>query len=213
MAEDGVIKFNCQWTKKPLEDGVIKFNCQWTKKPLEVELPEALLECRDEIHRLGLIGIYEDIQIGYGNISLKVPEGMLISGTQTGHIQSIQSSDFALVTTYDMKQNEVTCKGLVKASAESLTHLAFYEADESIKAIIHIHNQLMWETLIDRLPTSDRNVSYGTADMADEIKRLFRQTSIAEDRMMVMGGHEEGLIAFGSNLQEAEQVVKRYLIS
>ena len=195
------------------DDGVIKFNCKWNNKPLDIDVPNELLKCRNKIHQLGLIGVYEDINIGYGNISLKVSEGMLISGTQTGGIKKITSSDFSLVTEYNMEKNEVVCEGLAKASAESLTHLAFYEADDSIQAIIHIHNRLMWDTLIDRLPTSNRDVSYGTSAMAEEIKRLFSQTSVVEDQIMVMGGHKEGLIAFGKSLEEAEMVVKRYLIS
>ena len=110
-----------------------------------------------------------------------------------------------------MSKNWVKCTGEIKASAESLTHAAFYEADNSIRAIIHVHNKDLWEKYIDDIPTSDKTVSYGTAEMAGEVKRLFRETDILNKKAMVMGGHEEGLIAFGSTLNEAGEVLLNLL--
>lgn len=189
------------------EDGVIKFNCEWEDNNLPVSVPSILLKWRDKMFEHRLIGEYKDIKIGYGNISLKLEEGILISGTQTGNIYPIQAENFSLVVDYDMSKNWVKCVGKVKASAESLTHAAFYEADEFIHAIIHVHNIKLWNKLIDKIPTSKREVPYGTAEMASEIKRLFLETNIKEKKLMVMGGHKEGLIAFGENLDEAGKVL------
>ncbi|MDF1672500.1 MAG: class II aldolase/adducin family protein, partial [Vicingaceae bacterium] len=99
------------------------------------------------------------------------------------------------------------CIGKIKASAESLTHAAFYDVDSSIKAVIHIHSRHLWDVLIDKIPTSKREVPYGTSEMASEILRLFKETSIQQEKIMVMGGHDEGIIAFGKNLQEAGKVL------
>lgn len=189
------------------DDGVIKFNCEWVDKPLSIQIPDELKYWRDKMHQLKLIGEYADVNIGYGNISLKTGNGFLISGTQTGNVYPIKNSNFSLVTTYDMKLNQVLCEGSVKASAESLTHAAIYEADESIKAVIHIHNKALWDSLIDKVSTSSRDVAYGTASMATEIKRLFNETSAAKEKIIVMGGHEEGIISFGENLEEAGNVI------
>lgn len=189
------------------DDGVIKFNCDWINKPLSVNVPKELLFWRDKMHQLQLIGEYEDVKIGYGNISFKTDHGFLISGTQTGNIYPIKESDFSLVTAYDVELNKICCEGNVKASAESLTHAAIYSADSSIKAVIHIHNQVLWDNLIDEVPTSNRDVAYGTASMAEEIKRLFRETKVSEDKIIVMGGHQEGLITFGENLEIAGKVI------
>ncbi len=193
-----------------IDEGVIKFNCDWSDEELAISVPNELKIWRDKMHQLKLIGEYDDIKIGYGNISIKIAEGILISGTQTGNSYPIQSNDFALVTAYSMEHNQVTCKGKIKASAESLTHAAVYECDHTIKAIIHIHNKELWGKLIDTVPTSNRNVPYGTAKMATEIKRLFDETNIVQEKIMVMGGHEEGIIAFGKNLKEAGQLILNY---
>lgn len=194
-----------------IDEGVIKFNCNWEDNDLPINVPVQLMEWRDKMYELKLIGEYEDIKIGYGNISIQTPLGILISGTQTGNIYPIKEKDFSLVTSYDMTKNSLDCVGEIKASAESLTHAAFYGADDSIKAVIHIHNKELWDNLIDKIPTSKREVPYGTAEMASEILRLFKETSIQKEKIMVMGGHDEGIIAFGENLQEAGKVILKIL--
>ncbi len=194
-----------------IDEGVIKFNCNWINEPIGVVVPEVLKHWRDKMHELQLIGEYKEINIGYGNISIKIPEGILVSGTQTGNVYPIQNKDFALVTAYSMAENSVNCKGLLKASAESLTHAAVYDADPSIEAIIHIHNKELWLELMNQVPTSGKDVPYGTAKMASEIKRLFEETTLLEDKIMVMAGHDEGIITFGKNLEEAGAVILKYL--
>lgn len=194
-----------------MDEGVIKFNCHWTAESHGLEVPEALMHWRDHMHALKQIGIYEKEGIGYGNISLRLPEGMLISGTQTGHLKTLNADQYALVTDYSIAQNSLHCTGLVKASAESLTHLAFYEADPSIQAIIHIHNAALWHDLMDKVPTSDKAVPYGTGAMAAEIKRLFEETDLATEKLMAMGGHDEGLIAFGATMDEAGAIILDHL--
>ena len=61
--------------------------------------------------------------------------------------------------------------------------------------------------LIDKIPTSDRKIPYGTSEMASEINGLFKETNLMECKVMVMGGHDEGIIAFGENLQEAGKTI------
>lgn len=193
------------------EDGVIKFQCHWIEEPHHIEVPQALMQLRDKMHALGLIGVYESDGIGYGNISMKVAEGMLISGTQTGHLPRLSADQYALVTEYDIAANSLHCLGRVKASAESLTHLAFYEADPTIQGVIHIHNLDLWERLMHQVPTSNASVPYGTPEMAEEITRLFKESTMPQDKLMVMGGHREGLIAFGADLAEAAAKISAVL--
>ena len=197
--------------KNMIDEGVIKFNCDWSDEPIGVSVPDDLKRWRDRMHELQLIGVYKEFNIGYGNISVKINEGILVSGTQTGNIYPIRDEDFSLVTSYNMNTNSVSCKGLLKASAESLTHAAVYEGDGAIQAIIHIHNKALWLKLMHQVPTSDKEVPYGTAKMASEIKRLFEEANLAQEKIMVMAGHDEGIITFGKNLEEAGAVLLKYL--
>jgi L-ribulose-5-phosphate 4-epimerase len=52
-----------------MDEGYIKFQAQWQRaSSLPIESLQDLIQQRDNLHRLGLIGVYEN-GIGYGNIS------------------------------------------------------------------------------------------------------------------------------------------------
>lgn len=190
-----------------IDEGYIKFNIDWIEEPLSTSPPIELLQWRDKMHQLKQIGHYQDINIGYGNISVKTNNGILISGTQTGDVFPIQSNHFTLVTEFNIGKNSVVCYGPIKASSESMTHAAIYESDTSIKAIIHIHNKELWKNLMDIVPTTNKDVPYGTPEMAYEIYRLFKESSVLKERVIVMAGHDEGIIVFGNTLDEAGEKV------
>jgi hypothetical protein len=57
--------------------------------------------------------------------------------------------------------------------------------------------------LIHHFPTTNENISYGAPEMANEIKRLFDETALKKE-ITVMGGHREGIISFGKDLEEQE---------
>lgn len=194
-----------------IDEGYIKYNINWINEPLKIPVPNQLMEWRDKMHELKQIGHYADINIGYGNISIISDGGFLISGTQTGDVYPIKPEDFTLVTDYNIQANSVTCKGEIKASSESMTHAAVYEADKSINAIIHIHNEKLWSALMDKVPTTKKDVPYGTPEMANEIFRLFQETNVHEEKIIVMAGHDEGIISFGKNLNEAGKVLLDFL--
>lgn len=50
-----------------------------------------------------------------------------------------------------------------------MTHGAVYEADSSIKAVVHIHNFQMWEYLLHKIPTTSKDALYGTPEIAKEV--------------------------------------------
>ena len=45
--------------------------------------------------------------------------------------------------------------------------------------------------------------------MAYEFRRLYEETDFAEQGVAVMGGHEEGIVAFGQTIEQAEQRILR----
>ena len=58
-----------------------------------------------------------------------------------------------------------------------------------------------------KVSTTEKNVSYGTPEMAKEIIRLFKQDNLIDKKILVMSGHEEGIISFGANLEEAANIL------
>jgi ribulose-5-phosphate 4-epimerase/fuculose-1-phosphate aldolase len=99
---------------------------------------------------------------------------------------------------------------MIKASSESLTHATLYACDDTINAVIHIHHLEKWKSLLNVVPTTEAAVPYGTPEMAFEIQRLFRETNVASEKIIAMGGHEEGIISFGETIDEAASKLLHY---
>jgi len=189
-----------------IDEGYIKYKSFWTQAPVpNAAATEELETWRQALLAAGLIGHYEEHGIGYGNISIRSgePGQFLISGTQTGHIEKTDKTHYSLVTSYNTHANIVCSVGPVQASSEAMTHAAIYGLDSNIGAIVHGHSQALWRSLLNKLPTTDSDIAYGTPQMADEFRRLYRDTEFREIGLAVMAGHEEGIVSFGTTLEEA----------
>lgn len=189
-----------------IDEGYIKYQSDWTEAPAPLPAIAAELETwRRPLFEAGLIGHYEELGIGFGNISVRCgePGQFLISGTQTGHVPHTDETHYALVSAYDIEANSVSCIGPVQASSEAMTHAAIYELDAAIGAIVHAHSRELWQRLINQLPTTDAAVAYGTPQMAMEFRRLHRDTAFGQQGLAVMAGHDEGLISVGRSMEDA----------
>jgi ribulose-5-phosphate 4-epimerase/fuculose-1-phosphate aldolase len=109
----------------------------------------------------------------------------------------------------DFKKNWLRYEGSAIPSSESLTHAAIYESDSSVCAVIHCHDLDLWRALLDRVPTTAKTIAYGTPEMAYEIMRLFKISDVQRREILVMAGHEGGIVAFGKNLEDAFEVLMR----
>jgi len=194
-------------------EGYIKFNCIWEQKEIQIEqnIFEQLENARTKLYELGLIGMYPD-GIGFGNISVKSDKSssFIITGSATGHLTKLKSSHYALVTGYNFLQNTISCTGQTKASAESLSHAVVYESVPEVGAVVHVHCLWLWEKLLNNYPTTSREIEYGTPEMAVAIQRLISWMK-KDEKLIVMGGHREGILVFGNNLSEAtDEIIKIY---
>jgi ribulose-5-phosphate 4-epimerase/fuculose-1-phosphate aldolase len=201
------------------DEGVIKYECSWTAQALPplAGLTE-LIDFRNRVYRDGLIGVYPD-GIGFGNISIRVGDGVggdggrqfAISASQTGQIAEANADHFALVTAYDFAANTVTCIGPLPASSESLTHAMIYERFTQSAAVIHVHSETHWRDLQGRIPTSGADVAYGTPEMAGEVQRLANEENLEARKIFVMAGHEDGILSFGNSLEEAYSSLRAWV--
>ncbi|GFE71880.1 class II aldolase/adducin family protein [Chroococcus sp. FPU101] len=195
------------------DEGYTKYHCNWIQ---ENALPPVTLkninQWRTKLFQLGLIGQYEN-GIGFGNISIRKRNSLefIVSGTQTGHLTTLNEQHYTTVSDYDWEKNYLTCFGPIQASSESLTHAAIYEANSEIKGIIHVHHLKLWRQLMDQVPTTSGEIAYGTPEMAKEIIRLCQEANLLKAQILVMKGHEEGIIAFGKSLDEAGDLLINYL--
>lgn len=191
-----------------LDEGYIKYQIEWKKGPAPASAHLGdLLACRNRLHSRRLIGYNAELGVGFGNISIRdgKTERFFISGTQTGHLFPLKADHCTQVTRADIPRNQLQCLGPLKASSESLTHAAVYAANPLIGAVIHVHHLEHWQRLLYQLPTTPTEIPYGTPEMAEAVKRLFVETSLAHKGFFVMGGHQEGMIAFGPDVLTAEE--------
>lgn len=191
-----------------IDEGYVKYRSTWIEASAPDPGAAAELETwRRPLFDAGLIGHYEELGVGFGNLSIRCggPGQFLISGTQTGHMAQTNENHYSLVTAYDIDANSLRCMGPVQASSEAMTHAAIYELDTRIGAVAHVHSRSLWQRLINRLPTTDPDVAYGTPRMAREFRRLYEESGFRRSGLAVMAGHEEGLVSIGGTLQEAVQ--------
>lgn len=196
-----------------MTEGYIKFQCNWNQEKIRIadDLFLSLEKERSRLYKLGLIGISSD-GIGFGNISVRTEgSAFLITGSATGQFATLGLSHYAVVSAYSFAENTIACTGLTKASAESLTHAAVYEALPEIGAVVHVHCSGLWEKLLNNYLTTSEKIEYGTPEMALAVRSLAAGMSLDEEKIIVMGGHREGILTFGKNIGEATtQIIKIY---
>lgn len=195
-----------------MTEGYIKFSVHL--KETDIEAPEALQELntiRTLLFDLGMIGILPE-GIGFGNVSIKEAgsDVFFISGTATGGKRKLDFSDYCRVDICAAERNEVYCSGRIRASAETLSHDAVYQANNAIRCVIHVHHSpLFFKLLKSTCPATSPDAAYGTPEMATDIKRLVKTHAIPCG-VLVMTGHEDGVIAWGRTVAETYDVLMNH---
>lgn len=198
----------------PEQEGVIKYQLDYRHQKLDEKLAMTQLNAwRHIMYRLQLIGQHQSRYQGYGfgNISQRhssYHSQFLISGTQTGHLADLTSDDYCLITEADPQANRITATGPCKPSSEALTHANIYLQNKKIQGIIHVHCPEIWHhTQHLKLAHTLTSVAYGTPEMAGAVEQLFQQHTWGDQTIFTMLGHEDGVVAFGENLQQAAMVL------
>lgn len=198
-----------------IDEGYIKYQCYWQQQETITEADILELNFwRQRLYQLGLIGEYDN-GIGFGNLSVRLPYSsqIIISGTQTGGIPNLTTQHYTKVIDYDWQANYVTCQGMIKASSETLTHAAIYQARPEVTAVIHVHHQPLWSKLLNQVPTTDPASAYGTPEMADDIMQLCQHPSAKTLGIIAMSGHESGILTFGQDLDQAGEALMKYFVT
>lgn len=199
------------------EEGVIKFSCDHSNAELsgreERDLAFRLMAWRELMFATGLVGQDPGRYggAGYGNLSGRLApflaaagaRSFVVSGTQTGGKERLVAEDFCVIREYDTPRNRVVSTGPILPSSESMTHGTIYDLSPDIRFVFHAHAPQIWNRaeLLD-IPMSDPTVPYGTPEMAREVLRLYEETGLPGRRILAMGGHRDGIIAFGETAEE-----------
>jgi ribulose-5-phosphate 4-epimerase/fuculose-1-phosphate aldolase len=109
-----------------------------------------------------------------------------------------------LVTGWQLEENIIKARGMVRPSSESLTHAAVYELDDEINFVFHVHSPQIWTRagILD-LPQTAADCEYGTPEMAIEVARV----AGGGEGIFVMAGHEDGVVAYGPDAAAPGQAI------
>ena len=192
-------------------EGVIQYRLDYQPGTLPPDAALAGLfhwfrRCRE----LELIGRIPDRYAGaaYGNISIRVRRGFVISGTQTGGRAALTPDDLAWVLDFDVAKNQLTAAGPSRPSSEAMTHGQVYRRLAAIDAVIHIHSPCIWQQAqVLHLPMTAPFARYGTPQMAQEVERLLMLDPGATQGVFVMGGHEDGVVSYASGIDTAGELL------
>ncbi len=195
-------------------EGVRKFTLDWQDQPARV-VPEMghLNYWRAIFRTQGLVGADRARYggIGFGNLSCRSGTGFLITGSQTGALDTLDPIHFCLVTTWDIAGNHLQACGPTAPSSEALSHAACYDGHPEINWVFHIHSPGLWHAAPRlKLPTTRADIAYGTPAMAEAVAQLLHG-NLTLPCLVHMGGHEDGLIATGSSAEDTGNIVERYL--
>lgn len=156
--------------------------------------------CRDRELLGRVAGRYQGY--AYGNISVRCGAGFVISGTQTAGREALGADDLAFVEALDPGGNWLRSRGPARPSSEAMTHGEIYRACPGCGAVIHAHSPPIWRYAARLgLPSTPAGVAYGTPGMAAAVNELL--ASHPGSRVIAMGGHEDGIIALGEDLDGA----------
>jgi len=205
MAAGGIVRWEQSMRETHEKEGVVKYTCTHVSRAitLPAEMPDFLI-WRNRLRSLELIG--EDSEgLGYGNLSIRLYASprFLITGSQSSGLVQVDQRHFAEVSVVDLDKNALRSAGEMPPSSEALTHAALYQINRSIRAVVHVHSGAIWEAWRNRLPTTRDDVPYGTPEMGYEMIRLHKRSASGGQGVFVMGGHQNGVIAFGPSLAGA----------
>jgi L-ribulose-5-phosphate 4-epimerase len=187
----------------------IKFSCERVAEEITSFGGLAELNAyRRKLLDLRLIGV-DPNGIGFGNMSVRdgATDNFYITGSATGGIHELTLADCAKVVACDFESNCVRYEGSALPSSESLTHAAIYESDATAGAVIHCHDSKLWSAALNEAPTTSKAAEYGTPELAYEIIQLFKRTDVPSRRIIVMAGHEAGILTLGKDLEEGFAVL------
>lgn len=207
----------------PEREGVIRFEADHLEEPLPESWnswAEPLLKWRRLFRLKGWLGQSPDRYGGYGfgNLSVRLPQGFLITGSQTSGLRTVGIEDFVHVSNWSVEDHWVGSRGAKLPSSESLSHAILYDLTPDVRAVFHVHAPKVFRASLEnpsfRLPTTATDVEAGTPEMALEISRLWHTATPkgfggGKQGVLVMGGHPDGILVFGGVADEAGRCLMR----
>lgn len=190
-------------------EGVIKFKFNLKMAPpLEENLYIDIEKWRAILFKMNLIGEYPTEKVGFGNLSKLIDTKtgeFIITGTQTGKYPNLNGSQYTRVTKCNLDKMSIDAIGPIAPSSESITHHAIYGQCPQVKVVFHVHHADLWNYMINnQYDNTPADIDYGTREMAKAVQQAIQDKSTG---ILVMAGHQDGIIAYGPTVEEAGKII------
>lgn len=195
-----------------MDEGYIKFRYKAINDSVpDLSCVEDLIDLRTKLYDLGLIGFKDGVSFGNLSKRLKANE-FIITISNIGRIRILQPEHFATVSFVEINNNYVEYKGKYPPSSETITHFAVYYAFQKANYVVHFHHYQIWEETKNKFPSTPEDKSYGTVELARaiiDIRSKFKYEPSSE--IIVLGGHEAGLLVFGTSTKLVLEKIQKVL--
>ncbi len=190
-----------------MSEGYIKFHCdQILGIPAKPRGFEAINLLRTKLWDMGLVG--ERAGVGFGNLSLRIGDFVLITGSRTGGVRIAKIEDYSLVLDWDLSRFRVKSLGLKPSSSETFTHLSVYTARPGVNVVVHLHWDKVWNWGKDRFPGTPEWSSFGSEELAKEVFKLVVELN-RDWGVIGLWGHQDGLVFWGRSVGEVWGIINR----
>lgn len=73
---------------------------------------------------------------------------------------------------------------------------------------MHLHSpDIFHHALSLNLPQTDPDAAYGTPEMASEIQKMALAGDVSKPGLLVMAGHQDGILAYGPTVEATGELV------
>ncbi|MEZ5595465.1 MAG: class II aldolase/adducin family protein [Pseudomonadales bacterium] len=186
-------------------EGIVQFHCTLAAGPAPGTDGTALRELagwRRILHRLHLLGQTPTAYDGlaFGNVSLRLGDGFLVTASQTSGIECLTADDWVFVHDVDIASFATRATGTQPPSSEAMTHAVIYATNPQIRYVLHVHSPSIWQQATALgLPATSPRAANGTPGLMQETSELVARAPKLP-LVFVSPGHEDGVFACGDQL-------------
>lgn len=135
----------------------------------------------------------------YGNLSIRLNEGILITATSLDLGKKLKIDDFTFVHYCNIEAFEILFSGIHSPSSETPIHWTLYQLRPDINAIFHGHqDDLLLLASKLQIPETEHEQEYGSPELVQEVSKM------ASHDFFNMKNH--GFISMGNTMEIAGEL-------
>lgn len=149
--------------------------------------------------------------LAFGNLSYRPEQsgqGFWMTATQTADRPGLTPAELVWISDWSLAENRVVAAGFQSPSSETLAHAATHEQTSGPCWVLHGHAPQLWHASARLgLPTTPAAAANGTVALASAIRNLITGSC----GLLVMGGHQDGMLAYAPDQETLLAIVDRAL--